>query len=87
VLLEPAAFDRQIEPCAVLRWRGLQIEQKWPAEQFDADAAVLNGFNRVGEFDQLAGCHFRVSVGAVGGAAPKIFSYPQLGRPITPSFE
>jgi len=31
------------------------------------DPAVLNGFNRIGEFEQLAGRGFRVGVGAGGG--------------------
>jgi hypothetical protein len=47
--------------------RGLELEQHRRVEQFDMDPAVLDGFDRIGDLDQLAGGGFRVGVGAVLG--------------------
>jgi len=38
-----------------------------PVEQRDVDPAVLDGFDRVGDLDQLAGRGFRGGVGAGSG--------------------
>jgi hypothetical protein len=53
-------------------WRIVRVQprllrQKRRVDQFDVNAAVLNGFNRVGDLDQLAGGFFRVGVGAIRG--------------------
>jgi hypothetical protein len=45
---DPAALNRLFEPGAVLRRRGLQIEQHRPIDQRDVDPAVLNGFAPAG---------------------------------------
>jgi hypothetical protein len=62
-----AATDRELQRGAVFRWRSLHLEQHRTVEQLDMDAAVLDGFDRIGEFDQLARGGFRVGVGASGG--------------------
>jgi hypothetical protein len=40
------------------------------------DTAVLHRFDRVGDLDQLAGCFFRVSIGAGGGKFHRLFLMP-----------
>jgi hypothetical protein len=40
---KPAAFDRELETCAVFRRRAAQFVQERPVDQFDMDAAVLLG--------------------------------------------
>jgi hypothetical protein len=62
-----AALDREPEAGAVLCRRGLEIEQHRPVQQFDMDPAVLNGLDRIGEFDQVAGGGFLGTVGTDGG--------------------
>ena len=37
---KPAAFDRELETCAVFRRRAAQFVQERPVDQFDIDAAV-----------------------------------------------
>jgi hypothetical protein len=39
--------------------------QKRPVDEFDEDAAVLAGLNRIGDLDQFARGFFRVRVGTV----------------------
>jgi hypothetical protein len=67
VLPEPAALDRKLEAGAVFLRRTLQFEQKRAVDEFDKDPAVLQGFNGIGDLDQLAGCGFRVSIGTFSG--------------------
>jgi hypothetical protein len=52
---EPAARNRRIEAGFVFGRTALEIEQKWPVDQFDKDAAFLRRLDRIGDLDQLAG--------------------------------
>jgi hypothetical protein len=61
---QPSLLDRAIEAGFVFRRRGLQLKQHRPVDLLDVDAAVLDGFHTVGEFDDLARGRFWISVGA-----------------------
>jgi hypothetical protein len=55
---QPATVDRQLERGAVFVGTALKLKQKRPVDLLDIDATVLNGIDRVGDLDQLAGCFF-----------------------------
>lgn len=57
---DPAALDRVFNPGEILFDRSLNFEQKRPVDLLDMNAAILNGFDAVGDVDQLAGCCFGV---------------------------
>ena len=64
---QPAAIDRQIKVGLVLGRAGLVLIQKRRVDQLDVDTAVLNGLDRIGDLDQLAGGLLRIGVGAIRG--------------------
>jgi hypothetical protein len=64
VHLEPAARDRKIEPGFVFGRAASQVVEKRPVDQLDEDAAVLNGFDAVGDLHQLFRGDFRIREGA-----------------------
>jgi len=57
---DPAAFDRMFYPGEVLSRCSFDFEEKRAVDLLNVDAALLNGFDAVRNFDQLAGCRFRV---------------------------
>ena len=64
---QPASLNGHLDSGAVLGRRTLQIIKEWPVDQLNEDSSVLDSFNRVGDFDKLAGRGFRIGVGAFGG--------------------
>src|SRR5262249_5166452 len=65
--LQPAAFDRVLDPCAELLAAGFELVEKRRVDLLDMDAAVLDGFDAGGQFDELARCGFRIGEGTFGG--------------------
>ena len=61
VQYQPTLGDRIIQAGLVLRRRALQLEQVWPVDLLDIDAALLDRLERIGELQQLAGGDFGIS--------------------------
>jgi hypothetical protein len=59
---QPAALDREGEASSVF-CRAAAVLQKRPVGLLDMDAAVLNCFGRVGDFQELAGGFLVISKG------------------------
>src|SRR5438445_11751717 len=66
VQLEPAAFDRKLDPGAELLAVGLQRVEEWGVYLLDVDATVLHRFNPGGDLDQLARCGLWIGEGTFG---------------------
>ena len=52
---EPAAFNGQPDPGAVLRRRAALLEQQRLVDLLDVNAAVLDGLNRLGDLKDFEG--------------------------------
>jgi hypothetical protein len=57
---QPAVGDGTIEASLVFGRRALQLIQEWPVDLLDMDAAVLQGFDSVGQLNELARGDFRI---------------------------
>src|SRR3984957_3327863 len=66
VLPEPALGNRKLQASDVFG-RAASSPQEGFVDFLDVNAAVLNGFDRVGDLDQLAGSLFRIRIGAFSG--------------------
>ncbi len=76
VLFEPPLLDRVLDAGGELRAGGLELVEKGRVDLLDMNAAVLDGFNALCEFDQFAGCGFWVGERAFGG---EFHRYPIAG--------
>ena len=61
---KPAAVDALVQACLVLSRAALVLKQERAIDQFDMNAAVLHGFDGVGDLHQLARGDFGVDKGA-----------------------
>ena len=77
---QPAVLDRELEANAVFGRTAAGL-QKRPVDLFDVDAAVLDGFGRVGDLDQLAGGFLGISEGSIGGVFIRSFHLAGGAKP------
>jgi hypothetical protein len=63
---KPASGNRRIKTGTIFG-RATTGSRERQVDQLNMDATILHGFDRIGDFNQLAGGGFRVSVGARGG--------------------
>ncbi len=59
---QPSFGNGAFNSGSIFRRRPAKLVQEWPVDLFDADAAIMHRFDRMGDLYQLAGRDVRIGI-------------------------